>query len=119
MLIAFCLFKYFPFGGIPRDLMKMSDECKKRGHTVRVYAAKWEGPRPDDIELFIAPVKALSNRVRYERFARWVRDHTSHNPVDLLVGLNKMPGLDVYYAGDSCFEEKARTQRGAIYRLLQ
>jgi UDP-glucose:(heptosyl)LPS alpha-1,3-glucosyltransferase len=32
--------------------------------------------------------------------------------------MNKMPGLDVYYAGDSCFEEKVSSQRGALYRLL-
>jgi UDP-glucose:(heptosyl)LPS alpha-1,3-glucosyltransferase len=118
MQIAFCLFKYFPFGGIQRDVMKLSDECRKRGHQIRVYVAKWDAPERDDIEVFVAPVKALTNHVLYERYAAWVADHIEKHPVDLVVGLNKMPGLDVYYAGDSCYEEKARTQRGSIYRLL-
>ena len=29
-----------------------------------------------------------------------------------------MPGLDVYYAADSCYEEKAQTQRSWLYRQL-
>ncbi|MDH3644949.1 MAG: glycosyltransferase family 4 protein [Gammaproteobacteria bacterium] len=118
MQIGFCLYKYFPFGGIQRDLFKLIDECLRRGHSVRVYVAKWNAPMRDDIEVLVAPVKALTNHVLYERYAGWVAEHLEAHPVDLLVGLNKMPGLDVYYAGDSCYEEKARTQRSAIYRLL-
>jgi UDP-glucose:(heptosyl)LPS alpha-1,3-glucosyltransferase len=98
--------------------MKLTSECRKRGHQVRVYVAKWEAPDPDDLEVHVAPVKALTNHVLYERYAAWVADHLEEHPVDLLVGLNKMPGLDVYYAGDSCYEEKARSQRGFVYRLL-
>ena len=118
MQIAFCLFKFFPFGGISRDFMKLSDECRARGHRVRVYVVEWDAPQVDGIEVLVTPVKALSSDVLYQRYARWVADHLQQHPVDLLVGLNKMPNLDVYYAGDSCYEEKARTQRGAMYRLL-
>ncbi|MCZ6618387.1 MAG: glycosyltransferase family 4 protein [Gammaproteobacteria bacterium] len=120
MQIAFCLFKYFPHGGISRDLMKMARECLHRGHRVRVYVLHWNAPEleEDCFELVIVPVTALTNHSRYERFAEWVRDHLDERPVDLVVGLNKMPGLDVYYAGDSCYEEKARTQRNLFYRFL-
>ena len=34
----------------------------------------------------------------------------------IIVGFNKMPGLDVYYAADGCFEDKAQTLRNPIYR---
>ena len=120
MQIAFCLFKYFPHGGIPRDLMKMARECMRRGYRVRVYVLRWKAPLPeeDGFEVVIVPVSAITNHTRYKRFSEWVRDHLDEQPVDLVVGLNKMPGLDVYYAGDSCYEEKARTQRNAFYRLL-
>ncbi|MCY1284413.1 Lipopolysaccharide core biosynthesis protein RfaG [compost metagenome] len=33
-----------------------------------------------------------------------------------MVGFNKMPGLDVYYAADPCFEDKAQTLRNGLYR---
>lgn len=122
MQIAFCIFKYFPYGGIQRDLMKLARESLARGHKVRVYALHWNAPLPaatgEAIEVVKVPVRALTNHRLYERFAAWVRDHLHHHPVDVIVGMNKMPGLDVYYAGDSCFEEKVSSQRGALYRLL-
>jgi UDP-glucose:(heptosyl)LPS alpha-1,3-glucosyltransferase len=38
------------------------------------------------------------------------------DPSDRVVGFNKMPGLDVYYAADPCYEEKARSLRPFFYR---
>ena len=95
----------------------MVDECLARGHRVRVYAIRWNAPLPENFAVRIADVRALTNHKLYDRFAQWVQADVSKDPVDLMVGMNKMPGLDVYYAGDSCFEHKARTQRGVLYRL--
>ena len=53
-----------------------------------------------------------------KRFSDWVQQTLSRDPVDAVVGINKMPNLDVYYAADSCYEEKANSQRGWLYRLL-
>ena len=118
MKLAFCLFKYFPFGGISRDLERIVRESLARGHTVRVYALIWEGPPMEGVDVVIAPVKGLTNHTRYARFAQWMAEHVRAHPVDLVVGMNKLPNIDVYYAGDSCYEEKSRTQRNALYRLL-
>ncbi|MBL8503679.1 MAG: glycosyltransferase family 4 protein, partial [Rhodocyclaceae bacterium] len=63
------------------------------------------------------PVKALSNHRRYEKFAAWVRKDLAARPADRLIGFNKMPGLDAYYCADPCYEDKARTLRGPMYRL--
>ncbi len=117
MQIAFCLFKYFPYGGIQRDFIGMARECVSRGFQVRVYTLDWLGDRPDTMTIIEVPSRGMSNHVRYRRFAQWVGGHLARNPVDLVVGMNKMPGLDVYYAGDSCFEEKVRSQRSFWYRL--
>ena len=86
---------------------------------MRIYAIRWEAPLPDDdLDVHLIEVDAIANHTLYERFAERVLAHVQANPVDLLVGMNKMPGLDVYYAGDSCYEEKARSQRGQLYRSL-
>ncbi|CAM5231148.1 Glucosyltransferase I RfaG OS=Stutzerimonas stutzeri OX=316 GN=CXK95_05890 PE=4 SV=1 [Stutzerimonas stutzeri] len=71
---------------------------------------------PDDFEVLIAPVKALFNHTRNERFTAWVEADLARRPVDRVIGFNKMPGLDVYYAADPCFEDKAQTLRNPIYR---
>ena len=44
MQIAFCLFKYFPHGGLQRHMMKLARECLHRGHRVRVYVLHWNAP---------------------------------------------------------------------------
>ena len=118
MHIAFSIFKYFPYGGIQRDLFKICRECRARGMRVRIYTIRWLAEPPDGMEICVVPAKAFSRHSLYERFSDLVREDLARRPVDLLVGMNKMPGLDVYYAGDSCYQDKARTQRGFLYRLL-
>lgn len=116
--LAFCLYKYFPYGGLQRDFIRIARACQNRGHQIRVYTLEWRGEIPQGFEVVIVPVAALTNHTRYERFFNFVQDALQNDPVDGVVGINKMPGLDVYYAADSCYEEKARTQRGWLYRLL-
>lgn len=116
MQLAFILYKYFPFGGLQRDFLRIALECQRRGHGVRVYAMIWEGEVPEGFEVLIAPVKAIFNHTRNERFTAWVDRDLASRPVDRVIGFNKMPGLDVYYAADPCFEDKAQTLRNPIYR---
>ena len=115
--VAFAIFKFFPHGGSARDLVKIVSRCRERGHGVRIYALEWEGPRVDGIEVVVLAQRGVRSHVRQRRFAECVADHVAAHPVDLVVGMNKMPGLDVYYAADSCFEDKARRQRPGPYRL--
>lgn len=117
MHVAFAIFKFFPHGGISRDLGRIVSTCRQRRHSVRIYALEWEAPRMEGVEIVELPARGVRSHVRQRRFAERVADHVADYPVDLLVGMNKMPGLDVYYAADSCFEDKARTQRPWLYRL--
>ena len=117
MHLAFCLYRLFPFGGLSRDLPGLIDAARARGHRVRVYAMRLEMPLDDDVECVELAVHGLANHRRYQRFSECLEAHLAEHPVDLVVGMNKMPGLDVYYAGDSCFIEKALKQRPWFYRL--
>ncbi|MET1077546.1 MAG: glycosyltransferase family 4 protein [Pseudomonas sp.] len=116
MQLAFILYKYFPFGGLQRDFMRIALECQARGHQVRVYTPIWEGEVPAGFEVVVVPVKALFNHRRNEKLTAWVQADLARRPVDRVVGFNKMPGLDVYYAADGCFEDKAQTLRNGLYR---
>ncbi|THF63147.1 glycosyltransferase family 4 protein [Pseudothauera nasutitermitis] len=116
MQLAFCLYKYFPYGGLQRDFLRIALTCQARGHAIRVYVLEWQGEVPPGFELLRVPVAAFANHRRYAKFTRWVEDDLSRRPVDRVVGFNKMPGLDVYYAADPCFEHKARTLRKPLYR---
>ena len=116
--LAFCLYKYFPYGGLQRDFLKIALRCQQQGHEIRVYTLSWQGDVPEGIEVTIVPVSAFTNHTLYKRFSEWVQQSLRLDPVDAVVGINKMPHLDVYYAADSCYEEKANSQRGWMYRLL-
>jgi UDP-glucose:(heptosyl)LPS alpha-1,3-glucosyltransferase len=117
MLLAFSLFKYFPFGGLQRDFLRIALACQARGHSIRVYTLSWQGEVPAGFEIITVPVRALTNPRRYEKFAAWVQADLVKRPVERVVGFNKMPGLDVYYCADPCYEDKARTLRNPLYRL--
>ena len=118
MRFAFCIFKYFPYGGIQRDLMKFVNECQKRGHEVKIFCLRWQAPPAHGVEVEIVPIVGITHHAQYEHFADVVRQRVREDHFDLVVGFNKIPGLDVYYAGDSCFAEKAQQQRSPLYRLL-
>jgi len=117
MQLAFCLFKYFPYGGLQRKFLRIALGCQARGHSIRVYTLKWEGEIPPEFDVRFVPVRAWRNHSRCNKFGTWVKADLAHQPVDRVIGFNKMPGLDVYYAADPCFEEKARTLRSPLYRL--
>ena len=117
MRVAFVLFKVFPHGGIARDMGKIAACCQARGHQVRIYTMEWQGPPLVGADIVLLPTRELRSHNRQRRFAMLLARHLAVDPADLTVGMNKMPGLDVYYAGDSCFEAKAHNQRPWFYRL--
>lgn len=116
MELAFALFKYFPFGGLQRDMLAIARACQARGHRVTVYCSIWEGDQPDDLPVEILPVEALSNHSHDRLFSLRLQERLRERPGVTVVGFNKMPGLDIYYAADSCFAAKAFEERSWLYR---
>ncbi len=88
-----------------------------RGHDVEVFTMAWEGDELPGIKLHLLPSKALSNHARCRKFAREALAIISQSGFDAVVGFNKMPGLDVYFAADPCFEAKVQSKHGLLYRL--
>lgn len=115
MKLAFCLFKYFPFGGLQRDFLRIAKECVRRGHEVDVFTLSWEGELDPSLNITIVPVRGAQNHVRAREFVKQIERRLAM--YDCVVGFNKMPLLDVYYAADTCYQAKARSQRGFWYRL--
>ena len=117
MKVALCLFKYFPFGGLQRDFFQIAQELISRGHSVRVYVQSWEGDE-DKSKMDVVLVNNFSytNHKRGEEYFGWVQNHLKSHPVDLVVGFNRMPGLDIYYGADVCYAEKNK-QKNIFYKL--
>lgn len=113
MTLAFCLFKYFPFGGLERLFFQIASETVKRGHQIEVFTMHWDGPKPFPITI-LSP-RGFSNHSRALNFSRQVKEHLHR--FDAVIGFNKMPGLDVYFAADPCFKAQAFEQHSWFYRL--
>ena len=41
MKLAFVLFRYFPYGGLERDMLAMAKLCRDRGHEITIYTREW------------------------------------------------------------------------------
>ncbi len=117
MELAFCLYKYFPFGGLQRDFLRIAEVCQARGHSIVVYTMEWRGDVPDGFDVRFVPKEGLTNHRKYQRYYDFVQERFREKRPDLVIGFNKMPGLDVYYAADPCYEARSREEKSALYRM--
>lgn len=111
MIVAFCLYKYFPFGGLQRDFMRIASTVAARGHHVRVYTQSWEGDCPEAFELIRVPVKSHTNHGRNAEYYARVQNHLKAHPADRVVGFNKMPGWMFILPPMSVMPRKWRKKR--------
>ena len=117
MKFSFLIYSYFPFGGQQRDFLRIANESVNRGHQVDVYFLRWQGEVPENLNLIKVPVKAWTRVKLYQNYTKWVAQALANAEPSTIVGFNKMPLLDIYFAADPCFAEKAETQRGYYYKL--
>ena len=118
MRLAFCLFKFFPFGGLQRDFLRIARECVRRGHEVHVFTMAWEGEEEPGFNLHIIPARGSQNHTRIQSYIHKVKEQLKAEKYDLVIGFNRMPGLDLYYAADVCYQARAREKHRWIHRLL-
>lgn len=116
MHIAVALFTWFPHGGLQRDCRDVVERLGARGHRVTVLTRQWRGPRPAGIDIRELPVRAATNHGRNAAFGRAAAKALAALRPDHVLGFDRMPGLDAYFAADRCFAERAAA-RGKLYRL--
>ncbi|HSC67258.1 MAG TPA: glycosyltransferase, partial [Cellvibrio sp.] len=116
MKLAFAIFRYFPFGGLQRDMLAIAQAATQHGHQVTVFCSDWQGEKKSGIEVVELKGAGFFNVAGVKNFVRAFQLQFQRAQFDLLVGFNKMPGLDVYFAGDSCFACKAHGERSWWYR---
>ena len=68
--------------------------------------------------VILVPVLVNSRIKRNQAFIEWVKTALDSQARSVVVGFNKMPYLDIYFAADPCFLEKAREQRGFYYKFM-
>ncbi len=117
MKLAFCLYNYFPYGGLERDFMDISRECLKRGHTIDVFTLLWEGDKPTDMTINILPSKGLTSHRQTASFAANLPTSHDRRGYQLIMGFNRFPGMDIYYAADVCYKARVIRQGRFLARF--
>ena len=107
----------FPYGGVQRDMLRIAHDCANAGHEVTIYTGEWRGEMPDTrIKVQILPSSGWLNHQKHQSLINAMQQALAENPADLVVGFNRMTGLDAYYAADPCYLERAY-KKGFFYRL--
>ena len=124
MKFAFLIFKYFPYGGMQRDMLRTATRLAEAGHSVDIFTMSWDDQMPEahsqqgNINVHVMPGNGWFNFQKYQDFIRQAQARIAREfSFDLVVGYNRMGGLDVYFAADPCFIERAHKQRNWLYRL--
>ena len=118
MKFAFVVSLWFPFGGMQRSLLRIAQACVAKGHQVDIFTGEWQGERPAGIGVKLLDCKAATNHASNDLLARRFAEAVADKDYDCRVGFTKLPGLDLYYAADPCYADKAYKERSLLYRLL-
>jgi UDP-glucose:(heptosyl)LPS alpha-1,3-glucosyltransferase len=116
MKFAFIIFKYFPYGGVQRDMLRIAQDCLALGHEVTIFTGQWQGPIPENLKVLICDSQGWLNHQKHDNLIQNIQKKINASHVDLTVGFNRMAGIDVYFAADSCFVAKAYEERPWWYR---
>jgi UDP-glucose:(heptosyl)LPS alpha-1,3-glucosyltransferase len=115
--LAFCLFKYFRYGGLERDFLRIALLSQARGHEITVFTQEWQGDSPAGFQVHVLRLRRLTSHGRAAEFADACAHWLDQDQFERVIGFNKMPGLDFYYAADPCFQHRKRERFGVLYKL--
>ena len=105
MKIALGIVSLSELGGLQRDCLALAEALQARGHEVELFAARCGVPWPASCPVRLLASRRATNHGVDIAFGQAFREAVGSR-FDLVVGFNKMPGLDIYYCADPCFAAK-------------
>jgi UDP-glucose:(heptosyl)LPS alpha-1,3-glucosyltransferase len=116
MHFAFAIVNLFPGGGLQRDCVDIARRVRKLGHDVTIFTSRKTGDGfADDLPVRILGVTGHTNHRRQRTFSD-AFTRAASGQFDLLVGFDKLGGLDVLYCSDRSM--RARAAKNPLLRLL-
>ncbi len=98
-------------------MLSIASLCHDRGHSIDIFTRSWEGRRPDNMRIHLVVASGWSNHGKNEAYVETVRPMLDKGDFDAVVGFNRMPGLDIYYAADACYIARMNRSRSWFYRM--
>ena len=98
-------------------MLRIAHDCARAGHEVTIYTGEWRGEMPGaGIQVQVLPSSGWLNHQKHQSLIHAMQRALEKNPADLVVGFNRMAGLDAYYAADPCYVERTH-KKGFFYKL--
>lgn len=116
MKLACALFRYFPFGGLQLDFLRIAQEMLRRGHQVTLICGDCEGELPEGLRVVRLPLTSCTNHGRAAEFEKAFP--AAAEGADLKLGFNRIAGLDYYFAGDECLKRNALLKYPSFFLSL-
>jgi UDP-glucose:(heptosyl)LPS alpha-1,3-glucosyltransferase len=120
MRVALVRHRYSPHGGAERYMDTLSAALSDAGAEVRILCASWDGSSAGKVGVERISVPRKPVPLRLLLFARAVRKWAANHPDWLLFSLERVPGAEVYRAGDGVHAEwllRKRSLRPGTWRL--
>lgn len=117
--IAIAVFRVAAAGGQERHALRLAEALLARGHSVTLYTTA-AGAVPEGVTVRLIAPRGLSNHGRLVAFQDDLAGSAGGRH-DILVGFQKMGGLDVLFCGDWCFADRRLSPFARIlprYRTL-
>jgi len=120
MRVALVRHRYSPHGGAERYMDTLAAALSDAGAEVRILCASWDGSSAGKVSVEKISVPRQPVPLRLLLFARAVREWAEDHPGWLLFSLERVPGAEVFRAGDGVHAEwllRKRSLRPAIWPL--
>lgn len=116
MRIAFLIVSLFPGGGLQRDCVNIAQRVRRLGHEVTIFTSrKSDDQFAADLPVRILSIPSRTNHERQRAFSDECKKAVA-DEFDLIVGFDKLDGLDVLYCSDGSMQ--MRVARNPLLRLL-
>lgn len=87
-------------------MWRIAHACADLGHQVEIFCGVWQGEKPIQMPVYELGKKGWSNHTKNRRFSERFAAAIAEKNFDQVIGFDRLPGLDWYYAADSCFKAK-------------
>lgn len=105
MRVALVRYRYSSHGGAERYVDALAEGLVSAGAEVRILASEWRGSPGKGFSVETVAVPRRPSSIRLFLFAARIRAWARSNPGWLLFSFERIPGAEVFRAGDGCHAE--------------
>lgn len=102
--VAVSVYRYFPYGGLQKDMLNTVQALVKRGMDVTIFCMSWESNEiPEGVQVRRLRFRGLTHARKARKFDLALARVLKKRNFDLHLSFNKVSGADCYFVDDLPF----------------